>query len=63
MPYAPKTEGTSQIFKDIVERCDKKGVSLTQLCRDLDIPYHKIAKFKKGSKDLELISMIHSYLK
>lgn len=63
MPYAPKIEGTSELFKDIVKLCDKKGISLTQLCRELDIPYHQLAKFKKGSKDLELISLIQAYLK
>jgi hypothetical protein len=62
MPLQPQTEGTAQVFKDIVQGCKKKGVSLSQMCRDLNIPYHQVNKFKKGSKDLDLIMLINKYI-
>lgn len=59
----PSVINASPLFVEIVDKLEVKGKSITQMCMDLQIPYHQVAKFKKGSKDLELIQKINEYLK
>jgi hypothetical protein len=40
------SSNNSEVFKEINVRCAKNGISISQLCRDLNINRHKIQRWK-----------------
>lgn len=54
----------SQIYKRIEEMCGEKGISITQMCKDLGIPRSKLSDYKAArikTLDAETISKIANY--